>query len=100
MYLIPLIRTTRAIAACTILPKDPLLAISTSEIISYTIPFINNSPLYAFNNMVLFLFYYFYYNESGLEIINKYKNKYTIQYELEAISILLYLFFYSIYKFN
>ena len=56
MYLIPLVRTCRAITACTILPNDPLFAITISEITSYTIPFINNSPLNAINNMFLFLF--------------------------------------------
>ena len=100
MYLIPLVRTTRAITACTIFPDNPLLAITTSEIISYTLPFINNSPIYASNNMLLFLFYYFYYTESAIELMNDFKKKYIIEYKFESISILLYLFFYLIYKIN
>uniref|UniRef100_A0A6C0AXP1 Uncharacterized protein n=1 Tax=viral metagenome TaxID=1070528 RepID=A0A6C0AXP1_9ZZZZ len=100
MYLIPLVRTSRAIAACTLLPDNPLLAITTSEIISYTLPFINNSPIHASNNMILFLFYYFYYNESALELMNDFKKKYIIQYKLESISILIYLFFNFINKIN
>lgn len=94
MYLIPLVRTSRAIALCTILPNNPIIAISTSEIISYIIPFIKNSPIYALNDMIIFLIYYFYYNDSGLLIIEKYKNKYKNFYKLELISILLYLFIY------
>ena len=94
MYLIPLVRTSRAIAACTIISNNPIIAISTSEIVSYVLPFINNSPIYALNDMVLFLFYYFYYNESAIDIINQYTNKYKNLYKIEWISILTYLFIY------
>jgi hypothetical protein len=94
MYLIPLVRTTRAIAACTFIPSNPLLAITTSEIISYSIPFINNSPLYAINDMILFLFYYFSYNNLAIDLIEQFKNKYINEYRFEAISIITYLLFY------
>ena len=94
MYLIPLVRTGRAIAACTLIPSNPLLAITTSEIISYSIPFINNSPLYAINDMILFLFYYFSYNNSAIDLIEQFKNKYINEYRFEAISIITYLLFY------
>lgn len=94
MYLIPLVRSGRAIAACTLIPSNPLLAITTSEIISYTIPFINNSPLYAINDMILFLFYYFSYNNSAIDLIEQFKNKYINEYRFEAISIITYLLFY------
>lgn len=100
MYLIPLVRTSRAITACTLLPDNPLLAITTSEIISYTLPFINKSPIYAFNNMILFLFYYFNYTESALQLMNDFKKKYIMQYNLESISILIYMVFYFINKIN
>lgn len=94
MYLIPLVRTSRAIAACTLIPDNPLLAITSSEIISYVIPFINNSSLYAFNNMVLFIFYYINDNKSAVNIINQFKNKYILNYRLESVSILIYLIIY------
>ena len=94
MYLIPVVRTGRAIAACTLIPSNPLLAITTSEIISYSIPFINNSPLYAINDMILFLFYYFSYNNSAIDLIEQFKNKYINEYRFEAISIITYLLFY------
>ena len=44
--------------------------------------------------MVLFLFYYFYYNESAIDIINQYTNRYKNLYKIECISILTYLFIY------
>ena len=94
MYLIPLVRTSRCVAACTILPDNPLLAISISEMISYTLPFINNSPINSINDMILFLFYYITYNESSIDIINRFKNKYILNYKLESISILTYLIIY------
>ena len=55
MYLIPLVRTSRAVAACTFIPGNPIFAISCSEIISYTVPFINNSPIFALDHIILFL---------------------------------------------
>ena len=92
--LIPLIRTTRAVSACTLFPNHPVIAIATSEVISYTIPFISNSPLYAFNNMILFMFYIVYYNESANDVINKFLIKDFNYYLSELIIISIYLFLY------
>lgn len=94
MYIIPIVRSSRAIAACTILPQYPLIAIGSSEIISYIVPFIKNSPLNSINDMLLFYFYYLNYNESAVNIIEQFKNKYISYYILESISIFIYLFFY------
>jgi len=94
MYIIPFIRTSRAITACTILPSNPIIAISVSEIISYIYPFIENSPLKAFDDMVLFLFYYYSYNSNAIDIINKFKEKNLIKYKIESISIITYLIIY------
>lgn len=94
MYIIPLIRTSRCIAACTILPYNPLLAISSSEIISYGLPFIYNEPLYSISDSILFLIYYFIFNESAKDIINKYLNKYLLFYKIEILGIFVYLFYY------
>ena len=90
--LIPIIRTTRAISAYTILPNHPLIAITMSEIISYTIPFIYNSPVNALNDMILFIFYIFYYNKSSLSIIDKYKKEYYNYYLCELLLITIFLF--------
>lgn len=92
--LVPLVRTTRAVTACTLFPNHPIIAIGTSELISYTLPFINNSPLYAFNNMILFIFYMIYYNETANEVINKFLIKYFNYYLIEFITISIYLFLY------
>ena len=54
--LLPLIRTTRAISVCTLFPNHPIISIATSEIVSYTVPFLINSPLNALNDMILFIF--------------------------------------------
>ena len=94
MYLIPLVRTSRAIAVCTILPDNPILAIASSEIISYTIPFINNNPINALNDMVMFILYFYNYNESAIDLMNEFKLKYLTNYRIESISILIYLFIY------
>ena len=92
LHLIPLIRTTRAISACTLFPNHPIIAIATSEVISYTIPFINNSSLYAFNNMILFMFYMVYYYELANDVINKFSTKYFNYYFIELFIISIYLF--------
>ena len=94
MSLIPLVRTTRVVSACTLFPNHPIIAIATSEVISYTIPFISNSPLYAFNNMILFMFYMVYYNESANDVINKFLIKDFNYYLIEFITISIYLFLY------
>lgn len=96
MYLVPLVRTGRAIAACTIMPDNPLFAIGTSEIISYTLPFINNDPVNAMNDMILFLLYYFNYYECADDIIFQFEKKYLKFYQIESITLLVYLFIYFI----
>lgn len=95
MYLIPLIRSSRAVVACTFFPQHPIIAVSCSEVISYVVPFINSSPIYGFDNMILFLFYFYFYNESSLILINELKNKYILNYQIEIICILFYLLIYN-----
>lgn len=91
MFLIPTIRTTRAISSIILFPNNPICAVAVSEIGSYIIPFVNNSPFSASNDMILFLFYYFYYNKDAIEIINKFKNRYILNYYLELFMILLFI---------
>tara|TARA_B100001093_G_C26663395_1_gene942892 strand:+ start:778 stop:1071 length:294 start_codon:yes stop_codon:yes gene_type:complete len=95
MYIVPLVRTCRAITACTFLPDNIGVAIASSEIFSYIIPFINNNPINAINNMTLFIFYFFAYNKSALDLIEQFQNKYSINYKIELASIFLYLIIYS-----
>ncbi len=99
MYLIPLVRTSRAIASCTLLPDNPLLALSISEITSYTVPFIFNYPNDVFNTGFLFMFYYLNYTESALNLMNKIEKNDNSKYKLEFICIFFYLILYKFYAF-
>ena len=92
MYIIPAIRTTRALSACTLLPNNPLLAIATSEILSVVCPFIKNSTMNS--DILVFMFYFFYNNEYALTFIEEYKNKDIIYYNYELLTSLLFLLFY------
>lgn len=98
MYLIPIIRCSRAITACTLFPSHPIEAITTSEIISYTYPFITNS--YMSYDILLFMFYYFYDNEYSLQLIREYKEKDILYYQTEICGLLLYLLNYSLNYLN
>jgi len=81
----------------SLIPNHPIIAIATSEVISYTIPFISNSPLYAFNNIILFIFYMVYYNKSGNDVINKFLIKNFNYYLIEFITIsILFIFIFQI----
>ena len=81
----------------SLIQNHPIIAIATSEVISYTIPFISNSPLYAFNNMILFIFYMVYYNKSGNDVINKFLIKNFNYYLIEFITIsILFIFIFQI----
>lgn len=50
MYLIPFIRTGRAITSCLLFPEYPIEAIATSELVSYIGPFINYPPVNYYLN--------------------------------------------------
>lgn len=41
MYLVPLIRSSRALTSTLLYPENPLLAITLSETLSVVIPYIN-----------------------------------------------------------
>ena len=99
MYLIPLIRASRIVVACSFFPEHPLISVASTEIISYAVPIINNSSIKnASNNLILFLFYFYLYNDSAVQTINKYKNKYIINYKLELILIWVFLFNYGMFN--
>lgn len=92
MIIIPLIRTSRALTACTLMPYNPLLALSLSETSSYIIPFINNSN--SSNDILFFTYYLFNDKNSALYFINKYKNKYILNYKIELFLLSIYLIYY------
>ena len=45
MYLVPLIRMSRAVSACILCPDNIIESIATSELISYVGPFIRYPPI-------------------------------------------------------
>tara|TARA_B100000902_G_scaffold375106_1_gene404756 strand:- start:18762 stop:19061 length:300 start_codon:yes stop_codon:yes gene_type:complete len=98
MYLIPLVRTSRAITICTLLPNNPLLSVAVSEITSFIVPFIYNYPNDIFNTAFLFGYYYLYYTESALNLMYKIEKNNNLYYKLEFLSILTYLIFFVLVK--
>ena len=92
MYLIPLIRSSRAIILSNILQINPVFTISTSEIISYSFPIIYESKNIqkSCDNLLLFSLYIFFYYESSIFIIEEYRDKYKIFYQIEALCMLIY----------
>ena len=97
MYLIPLVRTSRAIATCTLLPNNPLLALTISEISSYIVPFIYNYPNDIFNTGFLFMFYYLNYTESAFFLMDKIQKDNISKYKLKFLCIFIYLILYNYY---
>ena len=89
MFLIPYIRTSRAVSSCLLFPNHPIEAIATSEIISYIGPFLKKN--YNYSDIVLFMFYYFYYNEDAKNLINTIKNKNLQYYQAEACLLSIFL---------
>lgn len=89
--IIPLTRSLRCIALCSLIPNNPLLAITTSEIISYCYPIINESQ--DLSNIILFSFHYFYYHESSKYIMLDYVYKYKKMYILELIFLICYILY-------
>lgn len=89
MFLIPYIRTARSVTSCLLFPNHPIEAIATSEIISYIGPFIKKT--YDYSDIMLFMFYYFYYNDEAKNLINDIKNKNLQYYQIEACLLSIFL---------
>jgi len=88
MYLTPIIRTNRAIAACLIYPSHPIQAIAISEIASFFIPIFNPklySRIFAITLMLMYQPNYAYY------YIIKYREINKIHNEAEICSLLLFI---------
>tara|TARA_B100001057_G_C22314319_1_gene743284 strand:+ start:246 stop:539 length:294 start_codon:yes stop_codon:yes gene_type:complete len=93
MYLTPLIRTNRAIAASLIYPDHPIQAIAISEIVSVIIPVLNPKLFpRIFGTMIAIMYqpnfaYYF---------IKKYHEINTLYNEAEICTLLLFVLTLSI----
>lgn len=91
MYLVPLIRSSRALTSSLLYPENPLLAISLSESLSTILPFINfelKHPMLVFR---LISSYYNFMNMIYLEDKEKY-------YKIELLCLLVLML--SIIKVN
>lgn len=98
MYLIPLIRSGRAVAACTLFPLQPVQSVAVSEVISLVLPFIKNSIMSS--DILIFMFYFFNNTEQALQLIEEFKEKDLLYYQSEICCLLLYLLNFTINNLN
>ena len=91
MYIIPLIRTGRAISACYLFSIEPLYAITISESISYIIPLIKKSILDK--NTLMYMFYFIFDYKKSIDLIEKYRKERKVYYNFELFSITLFLIY-------
>lgn len=89
MYLIPLVRTSRAICTCLIFQKHPVECIAVSEILSYVIPFINYPNFQL--NIIGFTLYLWYAPEYTHQLMTIYFNQNKFYYNLEIILLISYI---------
>lgn len=90
MYLIPFIRTGRAITSCLLFPEYPIEAIAISELVSYIGPFINYPPVNL--NIIGFTIYLIYDPMYARELIEIYKNESILLYKIELILLIIFLY--------
>lgn len=88
MYLTPIIRTNRAIAACLIAPNDPLQAIALSETLSVVMPLFNPKLLPKILGIIIAIMYNPYYANYYISSYHKINN---IHNEAEICSLLLFI---------
>jgi hypothetical protein len=89
MFLIPLVRTGRAISSCLLFPEYPIEAIAASEIVSYIGPFINYPPINL--NIIGFTIYLIYDPIYARELMHMYKNQNILYYKLELLMLVFFL---------
>ena len=93
MFLIPFIRTGRAISACLTFPNNPISAIAISETISVFVPLLNNQTY----NKLLGIFIAMIYNPTYANFYLKYYIKIEKIYHItELLFLVLYCSFYFI----
>lgn len=88
MYLIPLVRTNRAIAASLIYPQHPLQAIAATEIVSVFGPFLNKTMYTKIIGLTIAIIYNPKFSYFLLENFEKTQNYY---YQAEICSSLLFI---------
>jgi len=93
MFLTPIIRTNRAIAACLIYPDHPIQAIAISEIASVIIPVLNPK---LFPRILGTMFAIMYQPNFAHYFIKKYHEINTIYNQAEICTLLLFVLTLSI----
>ena len=88
MYLVPLIRSNRAIAASLIYPSHPLQAIAISEIISVIGPFFNPKLFARIIGTTMAMMYNPEFASSYIKYYNDLNTKYN---EAEICTLLLFV---------
>jgi hypothetical protein len=91
MYIIPLIRTGRAISAYYLFPVESFYAIAISETISYIIPVIKKSILDK--DKLIYMFYFIFDYNKSIDLIEKYRKERKVYYNFELFSIILFLIY-------
>ena len=91
MYLIPYIRSTRAISACLLIPNKPILAITVSELASVILPLFNKNNLSKAISVSIAILYNPNFSKY---FIDKYININNIYKESEICFLLLFIMYY------
>jgi hypothetical protein len=87
MYLIPLVRTNRAIAASLIYPENPILAVAASETVSVIVPLLNPKK---YSKMMAHIIVLLYNPNFASLILESYQNSDIIYYRSEICLLLLF----------
>ncbi len=93
MYLVPLIRTNRAIAASLIYPQHPIRAIAISEIVSVLGPFFN---LNMYNKIIGIMFAIMYMPNYSNYFLNYYYKQNLLHDQAEICCLFLFVFIMSL----
>ena len=87
MYLIPLVRTNRALAASLMYPENPILAVAASEIVSVIVPLLNPKK---YSKMMAHIIALLYNPNFASLILESYQNSDIIYYRSEICLLLLF----------
>lgn len=93
MYLVPLIRTNRAIAVSLIYPEHPIQAIAISETISVLGPFFNPN---MYNKIIGIMFAIMYMPNYSSYFLNYYYKQNLLHDQAEICTIILFVFIMSL----
>ncbi len=93
MYLVPLIRTNRAIAASLIYPEHPIQAIAISETISVLGPFFNPN---MYNKIIGIMFAIMYIPNYSSYFLNYYYKQNLLHDQAEISCLLLFVLIFGI----